>query len=78
MNMPYFGKKLLDHLTEWLNKFFGKKPLVSRQWLNKFPKDLRKTSLNRVSVFSWVIGDLDSLVIADEVLSLVDEAVSVC
>jgi hypothetical protein len=49
-----------------------------RQWLKKFPKDLRETSLNRVSVFSWVIGDLDSLVIADEVMSLVDEAEPVC
>jgi hypothetical protein len=71
-----------DPLIEWLNKFFGKKPLVSiynsRQWLNKFPKDLHKTSLNRVSVFSWVIGDLDLLVIADEVMSLVDGAVLVC
>jgi hypothetical protein len=34
--------------------------------------------LNQVLVFSWVIGDLDSLVIADEVVSLVDEAVPVC
>jgi hypothetical protein len=49
-----------------------------RQWLIKFPKDLHKTSLNQVSVFSCVIGDLDSLVIADEVMSLVDEAVLVC
>jgi hypothetical protein len=75
-------EKLLDPLTEWLNELFGKKPLVSRQnsrqWLNKFPKEFRKTSLNRVSVFSWVIGDLDSLVIADEVVSLVYEAAPVC
>jgi hypothetical protein len=75
--------KLLDPLTEWLNKFFWEKtPCVekknSRQWLNKFPKDLRKTSLNQVSVFSWVIGDLDSLVIANDVVLLVDEVVSVC
>jgi hypothetical protein len=34
--------------------------------------------LNWVSVFSWVIGDLDSLVIADEVVLLVDEAALVC
>jgi hypothetical protein len=52
----------------------GKKPLMlrwnSRQWLDKIPKDLRKTSLSTVSVFSCVIGD--------EGLSLVDEAVPVC
>jgi hypothetical protein len=34
--------------------------------------------LNRVLVFSWVIGDLDLLVIADEAMSLVDEAAPVC
>jgi hypothetical protein len=54
------------------------KPLVlkknSRQWLNKFPKDFRKTSLNWVSVFSKVVGDFHLLVTADEVMSLVDEA----
>jgi hypothetical protein len=48
------------------------------QWLNKFPKDLRKTLLNRVSVFSWVIGDLDSLVIADEAMSFVDGVALIC
>jgi hypothetical protein len=32
----------------------------------------------RVSIFSWVIGDLDSLVIADEVVSLFDEVAPVC
>jgi hypothetical protein len=34
--------------------------------------------LNQVLGFSWVIADLDSLVIANEVMSLVDEAVLVC
>jgi hypothetical protein len=58
---PILGK-FLDPLTEWLNKF---------------PKDPRKTSLNSVAVFSWVIGDLDPLVIADGVVALDDEAAQV-
>jgi hypothetical protein len=59
---------LIPWRSGWTNSL-EKKPLMSgwnsRQWLNKFTKDLRKTSLNRVSVFSWVIGDLDLLVIAN-------------
>jgi hypothetical protein len=49
--------KLPDSLTEWLNEFFWKKPLVEiklKTMVNQIPKDLRKTFLNRVSVFSWV------------------------
>jgi hypothetical protein len=33
--------------------------------------------LNSVAVFSWVIGDLDPLVIADGVVALDDEAAQV-